>query len=154
MNFSDDDREGHTTLLDTLNSQFNIDLNIISLTINSQYIVYLLSNGDIGFYLGFGPSFRYGHGSEDGNGFSYGQTNQISYSRKLYSYGLVFISGVEWCFTKNFALSAEYGIKFYYYHETVNYTTIYEYETRNQESTDESFGITANYVNFGITVYF
>ena len=48
---------------------------------------------------------------------SYNSQDQYSTSSSndFFSIGLDVIAGVEWSFYKNMSLSAEYGIKFYYY---------------------------------------
>jgi hypothetical protein len=142
--------ERETTYIDTLNMKSNSEMNAIGFTINSQYIAYLVSTTDIGFYLGTGPTFSFGNsdatveisgGSQDQKGTS---------SSDTYSIGLDGIAGVEWSFYKNMSLSAEYGIKFYYY----NRTDKFEDEDIVDERTSKGIKLTANYVNFGITVYF
>jgi len=146
----DSNYERETTYIDTLSMKSNSETNAIGFTINSQYIAYLVSTTDIGFYLGTGPTFSFGNsdanveisgGNQDQNGTS---------SSDTYSIGLDGIAGVEWLFYKNMSLSAEYGIKFYYY----NRTDKFEDEDIVDERTSKGIKLTANYVNFGITVYF
>ena len=149
----------HETYIDTLNitndSEGNSNRNGIGFTLNSQYIAYLVSTDDIGFYIGSGPTFSFRNSDEESERSSNSSGKYTtSYSNDFFSIGLDAIAGVEWSFYKNMSLSAEYGIKFYYYHETDNYTTSYEFETRTNERTQEGIHLTANYVNFGISVYF
>jgi len=157
--FDDSSLDQQITYIDTLNpnneSKNNSDRNSVGFTINSQYIAYLVSTDDIGFYIGSGPTFSLRNSDEE----SETSSNSVgkytnSHSEDFFSIGLDAIAGVEWSFYQNMSLSAEYGIKFYYYHETDNYSTSYEVETRTEERTREGIQLTANYVNFGITVYF
>jgi len=157
--FNDSSLDEHETYIDTLNiindSEGNSDRNGVGFTINSQYIAYLVSTDDIGFYIGSGPIFSF-HNSDEESERSSNSSGKYttSHSEDFFSIGLDAIAGVEWSFHKNMSLSAEYGIKFYYYHETDNYTTSYESATRTEERTSEGIQLTANYVNFGISVYF
>jgi hypothetical protein len=159
LNFDDRRINEQETIIDTLNpnneSKKNSDLNGVGFTVNSQYIAYLVSTDDVGFYLGSGPTFSFRNSDEESK-YSYNSLDDrsTSYSDDFYFIGLDAIAGVEWSFYKNMSLSAEYGIKFYYYHGTEKWTTNYEYATRTVEHTREGIQLTANYVNFGLTVYF
>ena len=67
-----------------------------------------------------------------------------------YSFGMDLLLGVEWWFHKNMSLSAEYGMKFRYRSRE----SIVEQGVLRREQTSNYFRITANSINFGITVYF
>lgn len=160
LNFDDSSINEQETIIDTLNPnnemEKNSDLNGVGFTINFQYIAYLVSIDDVGFYVGSGPTFSF-RNSDSETKYSYNSQyddRNTSYSDDFYFIGLDAIAGVEWSLYKNMSLSAEYGIKFYYYHGTENWTTNYEYATRTAEKTREGTQLTANYVNFGISVYF
>jgi len=148
--FDDSSFNRETTFIDTLNVQSNGQTNSIGFTINSQYIAYLVSTDDIGFYLGSGPEFSFGNSDTEIENSDNNQDQKGNSSSDTYSIGLGGIAGVEWSFYKNMSLSAEYGIKFFYYHRTEKFTD----ENRSDERTNESLRLSANYVNFGITVYF
>jgi hypothetical protein len=159
LHFDDSNLNEQVTYIDTLNanndSKGNSDRNGVGFTINSQYIAYLVSTNDIGFYIGSGPTFSFRNSDQESEMSSNSSGKYTtSYSEDFFSIGLDVIAGVEWSFYKNMSLSAEYGIKFYYFHNTINETRNYEYATRTEERTGEEIKLTANYVNFGITVYF
>jgi hypothetical protein len=159
LHFDDSNFNEQVTYIDTLNanndSKGNSEGNGVGFTVNSQYIAYLVSTNDVGFYFGSGPTFSFRNSDAESEMYRNSSGKYTtSYSEDFFSIGLDAIAGVEWSFYKNMSLSAEYGIKFYYYHETDNYTTSYEFETRTEESTAEGIQLTANYVNFGISVYF
>ena len=65
------------------------------------------------------------------------------------------INGVEWMFTRNMSLSAEYGLKFKYISSEEKRTSS---ESIGNGATEESynkvFSITGNHIYIGITVYF
>jgi hypothetical protein len=157
--FDDSSIDETETYIDTLitnnDSKENSDLNSVGFTVNSQYIYYLVATDDVGFYLGSGPTFSF-RNSDSESKYSYTTYDDRinSYSDNFYSIGLDAIAGVEWSFYKNMSLSAEYGIKFYYYHGTEKWTTDYEYANRTKESDREGNELTPNYLNFGLTVYF
>ncbi|MCK7528773.1 MAG: hypothetical protein MZV64_70070, partial [Ignavibacteriales bacterium] len=98
------------------------------------------------------PFHKVDEESEHSNNGS-GENSTLLFKR-LFSIGLDVIAGVEWSFYKNISLSAEYGIIFYYYSQTVNYNINYEYVTGTKERKGEGIELTADYINFGITVYF
>jgi hypothetical protein len=145
--------------IDTSNVNFwtkgNEDGNYIGITINFQYLAYLVSMEDIGFYFGSGPTFSYGKWEKE-DGYSYSIPNDFSASSsdKSIWIGLDVIGGIEWSFYRNMSLSAEYGLEFSYRHSTEKYSTKNEFKTTTNERTNESFNIGADYDNFGISVYF
>ena len=67
-----------------------------------------------------------------------------------YSLGVDLLLGIEWWFHKYISLSAEYGMKFIYRSRE----SIAEQGVLRKETTESYFRITANSLNFGITVYF
>jgi opacity protein-like surface antigen len=148
--FDDSSFDREATFIDTLSLQSKAKTNSIGFTVNSQYIAYLVSTTDIGFYLGAGPAFSFGNSDATTEILDNSIDQKGTSSSDTYSIGLDGIAGVEWSFYKNMSLSAEYGIKFYYYHRTDKF----EDEEIVDERTNESTKLTANYINFGITVYF
>ena len=148
--FDDSNMDREATFIDTLIVQSNAQTNSIGFTINSQYIAYMVSTNDIGFYLGSGPEFSFANTDTEVDYSENDQDRNGNSSSDIYSIGLSGIAGVEWSFYKNMSLSAEYGIKFYYSHRNEKYAD----EDKSDERTSESLKITPNYINFGITIYF
>lgn len=151
LSFDDSSVDKEAIVGDTSNYYENSKTNSIGFSITAQYLNYLVRTDEIGFYLGTGPTF--GFGNSEGE-FELEISDSIvqkgSGSGDNFTIGLDAIAGVEWSFHKDMTLSAEYGIKFYYIHRTENFNTT----TRKEERTSESFRLTANFINFGISVYF
>ena len=151
LNFDDSDSDREITLSDTLNYHENAETNSVGFTISSQYLNYLVRTDDIGFYLGAGPTIGFGNSESEFKSVSFDSTiNTGSGSADFFTIGLDAILGVEWSFHKDMTLSAEYGMKFYYTHRNEKLDST---ET-NYERTIDSYRLTQNYVNFGISVYF
>jgi len=151
LSFDDASWDRESILSDTMNYFETNKSTSIGITISSQYLSYLIAREDVGFYLGTGPTFGFGVSNSEGEYKVADSTvEKGSGSGDFYTIGLDLIAGVEWSFHKDMTLSAEYGIKFYYTHRTENFDTT----TRKEERTSESFRLTANYINFGISVYF
>jgi len=151
LNFDNSSRDLEASLLDTMNYNETAETNSFGFLISSQYLNYLVGTADIGFYLGIGPAIGFSHSKMEFNSEISDSTIQDgSGTGESFTVGLDAIVGVEWSFHKDMTLSAEYGIKFYYTHQTEKF----ESTSRKDERTIEAFRITANYVNFGISVYF
>lgn len=145
------DRESTYNDNDTLSYVEKSDNNSIGLTIITQYVYYLVRTDDIGFYLASGPTFGFGHSEgETKLSISDSTVEKGTGSTDNFNAGLDAIIGVEWSFHKDMTLSAEYGIKFYYTHQTSEFETT----SRKDKRTNESIRLTPNYINFGISVYF
>ena len=151
LNFDDSNSDREITLSDTLDYNENAETNSIGFTISSQYLNYLVRTDDIGFYLGIGPTIGIGNSDFE---FEYDSSdstiNNGSGSSDSFTIGLDAIAGVEWSFHKDMTLSAEYGIKFYYTQRTEKLNST----ASKYERTTDSLRLTANYVNFGISIYF
>lgn len=107
-----------------------------------QYIRYIVSNDDVSFYCGGGPSVQFENRESTNEGRLEG--------RDLWGLGINILAGVEWMFNKNMSLSAEYGVRFRYY----SYEDISTYSDYKLTHRTESFNISADEINFGISVYF
>jgi hypothetical protein len=151
LNFDDSDSDREINLSDTLHINENAQNNSIGFTISSQYLYYLVRTDDIGFYLGTGPTIGFGNSESEFKSVSFDSTiNTGSGSGDSFTIGLDAILGVEWSFHKDMTLSAEYGMKFYYTHRNEKLDST----ESKYERTIDSYRITQNYVNFGISVYF
>jgi len=151
LNFDDSNSDREITLSDTLDYNENAETNSIGFTISAQYLNYLVRTDDIGFYLGIGPTIGIGNSDFEFEYDSLDSTiNNGSGSSDSFTIGLDAIAGVEWSFHKDMTLSAEYGIKFYYTQRTEKLNST----ASKYERTTDSLRLTANYVNFGISVYF
>lgn len=151
ITFDDTRNERESTVNDTLNFFENSETNSIGFTIISQYLIYLVRTDDIGFYMGSGPAIGFGHSEGESKLEISDSTYETgSGSSDNFNAGLDVIIGVEWSFHKDMTLSAEYGIKFYYTHQTSEYQTT----SRKDKRTNEAIRLTPNYINFGLSVYF
>ena len=151
VSFDDSDVERESIIRDTINYFESSKVNGVGFTINSQYLNYLVAANDIGFYIGAGPSVGFGHSEgESEYEITDSTVEKGSGSSDNFTLGLDLIAGVEWSFYKNMTLSAEYGIALYYTNRTENSESI----SRKDERTTKIFRLTANSINFGISVYF
>jgi opacity protein-like surface antigen len=128
----------------------NIDREAFGITINAQYIQYITGSDNIAFFLGGGPYLSFNNST----GKFYDSSTDPEYTSEEtidnFSTGVDLLMGVEWIFTKNMSLSAEYGIKFSYR----NIERIAEDINIKRENTDKSFSVLRGNINFGISVYF
>jgi opacity protein-like surface antigen len=151
ISFDDSEIERESIIRDTINYYESSKVNGVRFTINSQYINYLVAVNDIGFYLGAGPSIGFGHSEgESEYEITDSTVEKGSGSSNNFTIGLEVIAGVEWSFNRNMTLSAEYGMAFYYTYRKEKS----EITTRKDERKMEIFGLTANSINFGLSVYF
>lgn len=151
LSFDDSSVDKEAIVGDTINYYENSKTNSVGFSITAQYLNYLVRTDEIGFYLGTGPTLGFGNSEGEFElEISDSTVQKGSGSANNFTIGLDVIAGVEWSFHKDMTLSAEYGIKFYYIHQTSNS----ESTLRKEERTLESFRLTYNYVNFGISVYF
>ncbi len=151
LEFSDSDIEASSNLLDTINvGTSNIDNSSFGITINTQYIRYIKGTDDIAFFIGGGPFITYSTTTSNGEIRGEDPVEKYKRSDDFYSFGVDLLLGIEWWFHKYISLSAEYGMKFTYRSRE----SIAEQGVLRQETTDNYFRITANSINFGLTVYF
>ncbi len=151
LEFSDSDAEVSSNLIDTVSvNTSKINSSSFGITVNSQYIRYIKGTDDIAFFVGGGPFINYSTTTSNGE---IGGTDPVEkFKRKddSYSLGVDLLLGIEWWFHKYISLSAEYGMKFMYRSRE----SMVEQGVLRRETTDNYFRITANSINFGITVYF
>ncbi|GMR25468.1 MAG: hypothetical protein BMS9Abin39_0768 [Ignavibacteria bacterium] len=151
LSFSDSDGEVSSNALDTINVITNtIDNSSYGITVNTQYIRYIKGTDDISFFAGGGPFIDYSTSTSNGEIREKQPVEKYKSTRDSYSLGMNLLLGVEWWFHKYMSLSAEYGMKFMYrYRKTIN-----ELGVVRRELSEKNFRISANIINFGITVYF
>jgi len=151
VEFDDSDSELSSNQLDTVNvDTFKRDRNSFGITINTQYIRYIRGTENISFYGGVGPFVSYNTSTSSGEVKLEENIDKYESTNDYYTLGLDLLFGVEWWFHKYMSLSAEYGIKFMYRsHEGINKIGIVK-----MEITENYFRLTANSINFGISVYF
>lgn len=134
----------------TLAKSSSDDSNRFGFTIKSQYIHYMRGTKDISFFGGLGPSFNYFKLTRNRDLIING-TNQFNETDGTgFTIGLDLIAGVEWMFADKMALSAEYGL-FFSYSSTENNS---KDEAQEATSEYESFNLSGNHINFGLSVYF
>jgi opacity protein-like surface antigen len=149
ITFEDGNADRDYIIVDSVQYSQNVESNSFGITINSQYINYLVNADEIGCYIGAGPTLNFS--TSESQYESSDSTNEDgNASGEYYNIGIDAMIGVEWCFHERMTLSAEYGLKFYYHHRNEKYNS----SIRMDERTSKSFRLTANYVNFGISVYF
>lgn len=154
IGFADQEAEVEENFFET-DSLINSDLdqNYFMIGVRLQYIRYFFNTYNVGFYAGGGPSFTYDKVDQTEKRmppFEY----PIEQFREILSVGFNLLAGVEWMFTKNMSLSAEYGILFYYQTLDETRTYPYSYMPKKTKVNSDSFGIVSDRVNFGISIYF
>ena len=151
LELSDAEFEASSNQIDTINvSTSNFDNSSFGITINTQYIRYIKGTDDIAFFIGGGPFITYSTTTSNGEIREEDPVEKYKRSDDFYSLGVDLLLGIEWWFHKYMSLSAEYGMKFMYRSRE----SIVEQGVLRRETTDNYFRITANSINFGITVYF
>jgi hypothetical protein len=151
LELSDAEFEASSNQIDTINVSTNsIDQSTFGITINTQYIRYIKGTDDIAFFVGGGPFINYSTTTSNGEIRETDPVEKYKRTDDSYSLGVDLLLGIEWWFHKYMSLSAEYGMKFMYRSRE----SIAEQGVLRRETTDKYFRITANSINFGITVYF
>ncbi|RKY94821.1 MAG: hypothetical protein DRQ13_07810 [Ignavibacteriae bacterium] len=157
INFGDTEEDNTGSRSDTnLVSTARKELNSFNFVVKTQYIYSMSITNDIGFFIGGGPFISYTTSSSESKWLANQVETMRTYTSDIIGIGLDLINGVEWMFSKNMSLSAEYGLKFNYTsseEKRVSENTSGNYGT-TEESNRKSFLITGNHINFGITVYF
>jgi len=154
INFGDSEGDETISRSDTnLVSTGREEFNNFNIMLKTQYIYSMSITNNIGFFVGGGPFISFTTSSSE----TKYNNNLIeitrTYSSDIFGIGLDLINGVEWMFTKNMSLSAEYGLKFTYTSSEEKRVSNSTFE-RTEESNRKTFLITGNHINFGITVYF
>lgn len=151
LDFGDSELDGQTNQFDTVNvAKINATQNSFGFNVKAQYIKYLIETNTVAFFSGVGPFFSYNETTNKTNSEGTPEDKNYRNSADQYSLGLDLLLGVEWFFTKNMSLSAEYGLKFMYRSRTNSYNS----EIIAGSTNETSYSITGNDINFGISVYF
>lgn len=150
LDFEDGTGDWNITYFDIdSTAKADIDENSFSINLKMQYICYLINTNEISFYGGIGPSVEYSK-RESVRNYNPPIDDKLEQSKENLKIGLDLIAGVEWMFSSNMSLSAEYGILFYYKSSEEKFRN----ESREANYTLDSIGLSANHVNFGISIYF
>lgn len=151
IELDESDGETSSNRLDTVTvDTYKMDRNNFGITINTQYIRYFRGTENISFYGGAGPFVNYNTSTSTGEVKLGENIDKYESTSDSYTIGLDLLFGVEWWFHKYMSLSAEYGLKFMYRSsEGTNEIGIVK-----REITNNNFRITANSINFGLSVYF
>jgi len=150
VNLNNSDGETNQTFLDTtLTVSSDANQNVFGMTVRTQYIHYIPGMYDIMFFFGGGPFVGFNNGINEVNYPNYDPTYRKQTFDDFFA-GMDILVGVEWMFTKNMSLSAEYGIRFSY--NSVMRKLEDDYSII--ESTIKRYNIDNGDVNFGISVYF
>lgn len=151
ISLDDSDFEEDYIYEDMTNDSENAIYNAFGLTLNSQYLFYLVATPDIGFYLGGGPLVGFGNSeTETTREISDSTVSNSNITGNSFLVGLDGIIGIEWSFHKAMSLSAEYGVMIYYRNSEENFKDLRT--THNRAS--KSIRLTSEAVKFGISVYF
>lgn len=157
INFGDTEEDHTGSRLDTnLVSTARKELNSFNFVVKTQYIYSMSITNDIGFFIGGGPFISYTTSSSESKWLANQVETMRTYTSDIIGIGLDLINGVEWMFSKNMSLSAEYGLKFTYLsseEKRVSENNSGNYGT-TEKSNRKTYLITGNHINFGITVYF
>lgn len=132
------------------NTQLNTS---ISLLHEWQHVGANSINGIVGFgpELGFRVSDQ-----ESSNRYYQDSGTSRKYDRNVWSYqvGLRGVMGVEWFFTDQMSLMAEYSLSVAYFYESYKRTDTYDARINKSKSSRNTFKLATNSVNFGVSVYF
>jgi opacity protein-like surface antigen len=136
----------------TNSASYMAEQNGKSFDITAQYLVYPEVNKKILFYWGAGPRVAYTYSNNKTNHSSTGSPdNYITAKTNSWTVGVLGSAGVEWFFTSQMSILAEYGLSYVY-----SYSKREKTEGVNDRITDKnhnySFG--ASIVRFGLSVYF
>jgi opacity protein-like surface antigen len=150
VNLNNSDAKNNITLLDTsLTLSSDANQYVFGMIFRTQYIHYIPGMYDIMFFIGGGPFVGFNSGT---NEISYTNNDPTNRKETLddFTVGLDLLVGVEWMFTKNMSLSAEYGIRFLYN----SYTRKLEDDHSISETNIKRYNVDRGDINFGISVYF
>lgn len=142
------DQNGLVNHHDQLDNYSSTMKNIINnFSIGLQYIRNNYYRWNINFYYGAGPIIGYNY-NDNNTKDNFGNINRVMNTQ--WNYGISAMAGVEWYFLKDMSLSAEYGIMYNYFQETMANTQ------PNTDSTTKikGFLIQPLGVRFGLSVYF
>ncbi|MBK6915422.1 MAG: outer membrane beta-barrel protein [Ignavibacteriales bacterium] len=120
-------------------------------SVNLQYLNYLTTMEDVGFFIGAGPYVSYAFSKQDidtANVFDF----YSSSTSTQWNFGAELLAGVEWMFNNKMTLSAEYGVRAYYL--TSESTQDVTYLGKNISSKRKGFNLMPSSIKFGLSVYF
>jgi hypothetical protein len=152
IDFGNADLDAETNQFDSVNvAEANSSSNYFSMTLKTQYIRYFVETDNIGFYGGAGPFITYSTSTNESKTTGTPNDNHYTDTSNNFVLGVDFIAGVEWFFTKNMSLSAEYGFNFSY----KSRTSEREIESGPYSNSNQKlYSFSGNDINFGISVYF
>lgn len=155
---------------DTSSGKLSGDDISFSINIVGMYLRYITFHKNINVFYGFGPLIGYGYYFSEAsyeneylvNGSIY--KSKSKNSSNSISFGTTGILGVEWFFSPEMSLHAEYGIEaFYHFYKSKRETKVelaLSGSFQTAESTSEStsdvgaFQLKSTGVKFGISIYF
>jgi len=143
-------------------SNSSSDNNMITFEFPGQFLYYLKPEKDIKLFVGLGPYFSYSKRNLKTDNRSYPE-NSASFvisenKHKTYSIGLSSAYGVEWFFTENLSLTAEYGFRFIYFFDKTQ-TAIKDGDNSGVQfseyrtSDEDGWRFSSSSVLFGLSVY-
>lgn len=123
--------------------------------INADYLVYNNVFNDIAFYYGAGPFISYSttNSTYDNNPNTEAHTRSEA-NNTGWEFGINGTCGVDWFFSKNMSLSAEYGLFIYFSTAKNKNTNINTSTITTQEIKSHGFSFGSNPVKLGISFYF
>ncbi|GBD91867.1 hypothetical protein BMS3Abin04_02599 [bacterium BMS3Abin04] len=164
---NDNQDEEKNNLIDSITTSANYDLGSYHYSLQSQLLFYVNPQNDIKLYIGLGPYLSFSKTSRKLNNIDiiskktdYKFSNTDVTETKDYLLGVSSVYGVEWFFTKNMSLIAEYGFVLAYSNSKAEYRhSIYEKNskinhTNSYKRSSSGFKFNSSRVNFGLSVYF
>jgi hypothetical protein len=168
VNSNSADQNADSFTADTLvsRSKQNSETDSYSLQLSFQYLTYATPNAHTSFYFGIGPFGGIGWDKNNNGSTNYyvntsqDRTNSNS-SRTNYSIGILGSLGVEWFFSENISLHAEYGLAATYIwskNESTNKngtTSPYTYYASNKNTNSSStsnWSLAGQKILFGLSI--
>lgn len=123
---------------------------ITGFNINTQYLYYLETLNEVFFYCGAGPNVGYTFTKQRAHQITQDTSFNVNQTTKTLEFGLDFLTGVEWMFSKRMSLSAEYGLSLYY----IKNKYYRDDPVRSAKTNEKSFNIRPANIKFGLSIYF
>lgn len=165
-NTSDGDDYRENLVTDTTGSSFygqsnNMDKSSIDIILKSQFLYYFNPNQNVKLYAGLGPYFTSTIRDNDYRITQYDDNSENLEIQKndqdYFKAGLSASYGLEWFFTEDISLLAEYGFLYYYY-ERITKTRINEtrqlQETNYRKTKEDGWIFDTSVVKLGLSIYF
>jgi opacity protein-like surface antigen len=144
--------------VDTLTDKtlFNQNADRYSFKISADYLFYNNVVNEIAFYYGAGPFISYlsNNNVVDTPGSELYKRARTESNNSEWELGLNGICGVDWFFSKNMSLSAEYSLSVYYLKSKATSKNINGDLYSSQETKNHGFVFGSNPVKLGISFYF